>query len=269
MRLFACSFSASAWLALLVLPLSAQTVALNRLGRYGLAVEIASANFPGTGTSIFSDATRFPSGVLFLSSHAALNSSTRLIVELPFAFETPAASPQPERRSVMGNPYFGLHFRGLRSSLDLGARLPLLDKQDLVSGVGAATEFERVDAFLPHVTSFGAVLQSLIIRRQGAAVTMSSGCALWLATGPNNVHPDNRLACTLGLEPALRRRAARVGARLLIRANSDGDWFNLEHEQSFFAERTTGVIRPGLALRMRFDDYYHVLALSLQIVPRL
>ncbi len=129
------------------------------------------------------------SGVVFATGRYALSPAARVVVDLPLARGSFAASASPlgtvpaASGTTLGSPYLGLELgrAGRGAAAELGVRLPLVatprtadDSSSLA--VGRYADLDRADAFAPRVGTITAVL--------GYAFTGPAGLRLRLHAGP-------------------------------------------------------------------------------------
>jgi hypothetical protein len=120
-----------------------------------LALEVLKPSFdaemlgPETKVSFLTSAT-------FLSARAPLSPRVRIAFDLPIAHYRFRASYQghafDESDTAIGNPYLGLEHtaRSVPLMTEIGVRLPLAPKTNGAVGVGALTDFDRLEAFMPE-----------------------------------------------------------------------------------------------------------------------
>jgi hypothetical protein len=157
------------------------------LERNGLWVEWQKPSFKdGEGLT-------FTTSVVTLGAAFKLARGASLIAELPYAHAGYDQGGVEESGSAVGNPYLGVRYAppgaAFSPIVELGARLPLAreDPDDAMAQlVGAFTDFERFEAFLPKVTTFRLLLGGRTANPGGAFVRLLAGPSAVVPTGDSD-----------------------------------------------------------------------------------
>lgn len=228
-------------------------------GDAGFRMEMVKPFFRAAAFGFFGDLTFFSTTI---NLSAAIPVSDRLLVdaELPFARAAISRGAGGSSRTL-GNPYVGLRTRSGEDGAGLraGIRLPFLHESgddDFASGVGAFSDFQRVERYLDEWMAF---VTAVTYRRSSdgvdrlgleAGTVISTGTGggsdetdVWLTYGASMNFPTGSFRIGLGMEGRLltTESGLNLGERSFHHLNVEGG-------------RTEGRIRPRIRIGVPVDD---------------
>jgi len=228
-------------------------------GDAGFRMEMVKPFFRKDDFAFFSDLTFFSTTI---NVSAAIPVSDGLLVDAELPFARAAISREAGGSSrTFGNPYVGLRTRSpeSRAGLRAGIRLPFLHESgddDSASGVGAFSDFQRVERYLDERMSFVAAVtyrrtsddaDRLGLEAGTVIVTGTGGGSdetdVWLTYGAGMDFPTGSFRIGLGMEGRVltTESGLNLGERSFHHLNVEGGW-------------AEGRIRPRVRIRVPVDD---------------
>ena len=202
----------------------------------------------------------FFSTTINLAAAIPVSDALSIDAELPFARAAIAEGTERSSRTL-GNPYLGIRTRSADggSGIRAGIRLPLMYESgddDFASGVGAFSDFQRMERYLEEQMSFvaaGTYRRALsgdnrLALEAGTVITTGTGGGndetdLWLTYGGAVGFPTGRLRVGVGVEGRLLATESdlNLGERSFHHLNIEGGWAD-------------GRVRPRVRIGIPVDD---------------
>ena len=252
-----------------------------RAGALALASVVGSSQLPaqqywpdrGDGTVVRADFLKpffkedgyqFLSGAVFFSGSGPIGKSLRIEADVPLFRAGVSVPGLPAESSLrLGNPYVGLriHSPGRPLSGYLGVRVPLASDPTNFAGslamdVGALSDFDRFEAFLPKVFTVRTGVELRSVSSGGILVGAKLGPSLLVSTEGGS-GDDAELFADYGVQGGYEGRAVRatVGLTGRLLATEDGGSFGdrTEHVVTGVVELRRGPVRPSVLIRMPLD----------------
>ena len=250
-----------------------------RAGALALAFVLGGSRLPaqqywpdrGEGTVVRADFLKpffkeegyqFLTGTVFLSGSGPIGKSLRIEADIPLVragVSVPGLSEESSLR--LGNPYVGLriHRAGRPVSGYLGVRLPLTSEptsfgDNLTIDIGALSDFDRFEAFLPNVFTVRTGVELRSVSSAGFLVGAKLGPSLLVSTEGGG--DDAELFADYGVQGGYEGRAVRatigLTGRLLV---SEGGSFSqrTEHVVTGAVELRRGPVRPSVLIRLPLE----------------
>jgi len=203
--------------------------------------------------------TRPSASIFFISGRYPKSDNTLFVIELPIAHASHGSDYYAESQITLANPYIGVEARrlGSRLSMELGFRLPVIpDGQSLVSYSGRVTDYDRYEAFLPHVIAFtgkGNIRWISASNKVGARLRL--GPTIWLSTRGAGGEMFFDYSLQVGYLVRNATLTSGLTGRLFVSGGGYGDLGELfVHQFGLAASVELGAIRPGIHFRIPLDE---------------
>lgn len=199
----------------------------------------------------------------------------RITADFPFAFYSPESD---DASQAIGNPWIGLEFGKLGGpfTFQAGARLPLADGEDDLEPliVGAYSDWDHAEAWLPDVFSFGAA--AVYESHQESGLVASARLGLNAISYSDDYWSDTdsdvmaSYGVRIGYDRARVMVAAALTGRLMLTAD-DGEDSDL-HQVGFEGGYRFGKVMPLLGLRVPLngelkDAVNYVFTIGIKVTP--
>jgi hypothetical protein len=206
---------------------------------------------------------QFLSGVVFFSGSGPIGKSLRIEADVPLVRAGVSVVTLPSESSLrLGNPYVGLriHRAGRPLAGYFGVRLPLASDPTSFAGnlamdVGALSDFDRFEAFLPKVFTVRTGVELRSVSPGGMLIGAKIGPSLLVSTegGGDDAELFADYGVQGGYEGAAVRATVGITGRLL--ATEEGGSFaeRTEHVVTGTVELRRGPVRPSVLIRMPLD----------------
>lgn len=213
------------------------------------------------------DGFQFLSGAVYFSGSGPVGKSLRIEADVPLArtgYHLATVPSSPSQSSVrLGNPYLGLriHQSGRPLSGYLGLRLPLAGDPTSTAGnlamlVGALSDPDRLEAFLPKVFSVRAGVELRSVSLGGMLIGAKLGPSLLVATEGGG-GDDAELFADYGVQGGYEGTAVRatvgITGRFIATESGGSLGERTEHVITGIVELRRGPVRPGLLIRVPLD----------------
>lgn len=198
------------------------------------------------------------SAAMFFSVGFPVNDKVALTFELPYArvsAEDPFFGKIEE--NTVGNPYLGVQLGALNKPVsfvgELGARISSVSESNFfAAAIGAISEMERVEAFVPKTSTLAAA-GNIVIRRASSSSRLRLGVSELIIGGTDS---ENQTVLDFGGQTAVDIQKLRVGGALNGRYRATGKGTGDErstYAATGLASVALGDFRPSLAIRVPFD----------------
>ncbi len=206
----------------------------------------------------FSDAEdmSFFSSALFLSGRVWVHDDVRIVGDLPLAN---VDYKEGKAGLAVGNPYLGVEVGAPESPLwgEAGGRLPLASTNNSALGVGFWSDYDRCEAFMPHVLSVFALGNYQYQHRSGFSARFRAGPLLWVNTDKGVSGDRTEAYAVYSAQGWYDVDRARFGAGLTGRMIVTEADLKLDertvHQLGVALIGKFGDVQPGLHLRMPLD----------------
>jgi hypothetical protein len=228
----------------------AQSLWLDRLRPNAVQLEILKPEFSGD------DDLTFFSTAWYLSGRAEFSPALHGVVELPFATASLADDPGfAGDGAIVGNPYLGVEFGSSTSGVlgEFGVRPPLATSKFVTSIVALFADTERWSAWIDEA---GVVRAGFRMRTKpddtGLWFEGRIAPELWIGSDASEVWAT--YGATLRLDRPAVRMGLGVSGRISFEALSEEFGAATYHQFELAGDFGKGRVRPGVSLRMPFDN---------------
>lgn len=198
--------------------------------------------------------------ILFLSGRYPISDKTLFVVDLPIVHASYKSNNFNGSETSIANPYIGAEMRrlGSRSSVEIGFRLPVIsDDRPLASSSGRVTDYDRYEAFLPHIiaiTGKGNFRWISASNKLGACLRF--GPTIWLST--QGAGGEMFFDYTMQASYMVRKVLLTSGLTGRFFASRNfGDFSNrFVNQIGIAASGESGSFRPGIYFRIPLDEDY-------------
>jgi hypothetical protein len=239
----------------LYLEVIAQPIWLDRSHNKTIAYEFLKPDFEN-----IEDLT-FLTSAMFLSGRFMTSTSICIVGEIPFVnYGRDSESGESFSESAFGNPYLGLEFHSDKSHIfgEFGFRLPMAPKDENQSAliIGAYTDFiERVEAFIPEIISFNALINYSIVNESNLGIRIRGGFTGWIPRGDRD---ESEWFLVYGVHGGYQTEEINILLGLSGRfwLSSEGTEFSdsIFHQFVVTTNFSVGSIQPGLILKLPLNE---------------
>ncbi len=207
----------------------------------------------------------------FVTVALPIHKRLHFVGQLPFAFGKLKDATVPTKGEGIGNPALGLRFDHERLTIDLGARIPLVQNgvitdKGFASFIGALADIDRQEAFVPDILPIYGMIRTKINASKisiypygGATLTVK------LQNERNDFfarifrlrEDDGELYVLYGADGWLELKPVYLGATFSGRTwTTSGGTFSASsiHQISVRAKLVFEKVTPGLLFRFPLDD---------------
>ncbi|MCI0698795.1 hypothetical protein L0337_43190 [candidate division KSB1 bacterium] len=207
----------------------------------------------------------------FVTVAVPIHKRLHFVGQLPFAFGKLKDATVPTEGEAIGNPGLGLRFDHERLTIDLGARIPVVQKRLITNNgfgsfIGALADIDRQEAFVPDILPIFAMIRTKINASKisihpygGASLTVK------LQNERNDFfarifrlrEDDGELYVLYGADGWLELKPVYLGATFSGRTwvSSGGTFSDSSiHQISVRAKLVFEKVTPGLLFRFPLDD---------------
>ncbi len=207
---------------------------------------------------------QFLSGAVFFSGSGPVGKIMRVEADVPLVRAGFAVGTLPAESSLrLGNPYAGvrIHREGRPLSGYIGLRLPLVSDLSTSAaegamGVGALSDPDRLEAFLPNVLTVRAGAELRSVSPGGMLIGAKIGPSLLVPTKGDGVDPElfADYGVQGGYEGAAVRATVGITGRLLATESDLNFSERTEHVITGMVELRRGQVRPSVLIRVPLDQ---------------
>ncbi len=218
----------------------------------------------------------FPSSAIFLTGRFPFSRGS-VMVELPVAMTDATFFDESRSETMFGNPYIGLEVSSSpRLAFELGLRVPVAsDTKPLAAGVGAASDADRLEAFVSDLLPISVKLRYRSKNAENVVFGFRVGPTLWVFTDDvGGFRDEGEILMDYGAHVGYEAGTLSVVGGVSGRWNlTSGSGFSDSsfHQVAATVNLNLGQARPGVHLRIPLDEdlrdtYNFVLGLQLGLV---
>ncbi len=207
----------------------------------------------------------------FITVAVPIHKRLHFVGQLPFAFGKLKDATVPTKGEAIGNPALGLRFDHERLTIDLGARIPVVQKGVITndgfgSFIGALADIDRQEAFVPDILPiYGMIRTKINVSRISVHPYGGATLTVKLQNERNDFfarifrlrEDDGELYVLYGADGWLELKPVYLGATFSGRTwVSSGGTFSASsiHQISVRAKLVFEKVTPGLLFRFPLDD---------------